>query len=511
VAAPPNPGGTAQFGPTTTVAPTRSWLVIADGKLAFGPVTLSYMLPFGNIYTARTVTGAIAAPGSQFNIYYLWAVLEYKDHFLGDKLQATARAYYSQFERTFNFQVYAPSVVAPPITNPDGTTNIGGLQLNSSSVGQRIGGTLDLDGQLPYHLRLLGGGEAFYEGLSGSNSQIPSPVASALPLLCPLAADGSRVSNCPLNFIDNASRIVGAVYGDLQWRLPLGLVLDGGVRLQKGFGQRPYDLTPLYSATLVWNFFRSYYFKANYATGFRPPTFQYTDAARGSLNWLGNPSLKNETSQAFQGELNGRLLRDVAYVRELELRIDYSYTVLDNLILREGQQFANSGTRAIQSVEAFARLYLHGDHFLQAAYTYLDSYSSQAAMRGMPNHWFSLSAVVNVIKSHFDLNATLTVLGPFEDPKRYPSGPGSIPGATSSENLTAITFDPAPAVALLQLGARVRLVGDQLVGSVQLYNVLDQHYYLPNPVYDLVPQTPANLIAAPGFSFFASLAYHPRF
>ena len=221
---------------------------------------------------------------------------------------------------------------------------------------------------------------------------------------------------------------------------------------------------------------------------------------------------ENEHSQSFQGELNGRFLRDVPYIRELEVRVDYSYTVLNNLILREGQLYANSGNRAIHSVEAFARLYLQGDHFLQGAYTYLDSHSSQTgAMRGMPNHWFSLSAVVNVVKSHFDLNATLNVLGPFEDPKRYPSGSGSIPGATASENLTAITFDRAPPVALLQLGARVRLAADRISASVQFYNVLDQHYYLPNPVYDVVPQAPANLIAAPGFSVFASLAYHPRF
>ena len=38
VAAPPNPGGTAQFGPTTLAVPTRSWLAIVDGKYSLGPV-----------------------------------------------------------------------------------------------------------------------------------------------------------------------------------------------------------------------------------------------------------------------------------------------------------------------------------------------------------------------------------------------------------------------------------------------------------------------------------------
>ena len=42
-----------------------------------------------------------------------------------------------------------------------------------------------------------------------------------------------------------------------------------------------------------------------------------------------NPNLQTERSQSFQGELNARLLRNVRKVRELELRVDYSYTVLD--------------------------------------------------------------------------------------------------------------------------------------------------------------------------------------
>ena len=95
---------------------------------------------------------------------------------------------------------------------------------------------------LPYDLRLLAGSEVFYEGFATPTRSIPSP--SPRPCRCsvPSTATAVDADNCPRTFINDASRFVGAVYVDAQWRPLRSISIDGGVRLQKGFGQRPYDL-----------------------------------------------------------------------------------------------------------------------------------------------------------------------------------------------------------------------------------------------------------------------------
>src|SRR5262249_9754914 len=148
---------------------------------------------------------------------------------------------------------------------------------------------------------------------------------------------GNRVPQCPRIFINDSERYVGALYVDAQWRPVQKLALDAGVRVQKGFGQWSYDWTPLGSAAVGWNVLPDFHIKANCATGFRPPVFNALGAAVGGVSYGPNPNLKNELSQSFQGEVNARLLKNVRKVRELELRIDYSYTYLENLIqIRNG-------------------------------------------------------------------------------------------------------------------------------------------------------------------------------
>ncbi len=279
---------------------------------------------------------------------------------------------------------------------------MGGLHFDiSHHLIQRAGATVDTDLNLPYGIRLLFGGELFYESLSNDVTEFdasPSPLTQ-LPLYCPVDPSGAPLPHCPRQFDNDASRGVGAVYLSAQWRPLQKLTFDGGVRIQKGFGPRPYDLTPLYSGAIVWNFLPDFHLKANYTTGFRPPAFQSTESSLGGLNYGGKPNLKTETSQSFQGEVNARLLRNVRKVRELELRIDYSYTFLDRLITIHQGSYGNTGKRAIHSVEGYAKLYLNGDHFLQASYTYLyGTQSDSGVQRNVPNHWFSLGASFNVIK-----------------------------------------------------------------------------------------------------------------
>jgi hypothetical protein len=74
---------------------------------------------------------------------------------------------------------------------------------------------------------------------------------------------------------------------------------------------------------------------------------------------------------------------------------------------------------------------------------------------------------------------------------------------------TDLTFDRLTPVADLQLGFRLRFLKDKLQFSGQFYNVLNQHYYYPDPFYDLTPTVELWPNPSPAaFSFFANLSYH---
>ncbi|HZS38190.1 MAG TPA: TonB-dependent receptor [Polyangia bacterium] len=535
----PQPIGEGYYGAATSPAVGRSWLLNIDGKFTFGPISLYYNVPLGELHPQVGFANTLV-PGESFTAYDRYAILEYKDRFWKDRFGFTAKGYWVQSLRAFNIELYPPSATFPPFTQMGGLPNVGGLHFDiSAMLIQHTGVTLDADLNLPHGIRILGGGEFFYEGVSNSTAYFnASPFPDQqLPLYCPVQTIPSTTGGpptyrplpfCPRQFVNDASRVVVAGYVDAQWRPFQKLTLDGGVRLQKGLGNRPYDLVPLYSGAIVWNFLPDFHLKANYATGFRPPVYQNIASALGGLNYGGSPDLKTETSQSFQGEINARLLRNVRKVRELELRADYSYTFLDRVIVIRQGTYANSGKRAIHSVEAYAKLYLAGDHFLQASYTYLNSVTSDSGTsRGVPNHWFTIGGTFNVIKSKpgnfrtaginpsLDFNFNLTVLGAYEDPNRYVSsltGPKidlNRAGDTAVARTTDLAFDRLTPVALLQLGVRLRFLGEKLAVSGQFYNVLNQRYYYPDEFYDLTPSTEMTPTPAPGFSGLVSVTYHP--
>jgi outer membrane cobalamin receptor len=252
----------------------------------------------------------------------------------------------------------------------------------------------------------------------------------------------------------------------------------------------------------------------NYATGFRAPAFNDTDSTQGGLNWGANPHLLNEKSQAFQGEINARVLRNTGMFREVELRADYAYTVLDDLIIISGSQFSgayqNTGTRSVHSVEGLARAYLQGDHFVALGYTYLNGVSSTVGpLRNVPNQWVTLTGSMSLVHHLLDLNANLAIYASYEDPNRYPSAPGGASGSTTSGPSSAVTFDRLSPVAVVQLGARLRLFHDRLAISAQFYNLLNQRYWLPDAPNQVRPQVESVPTPAPGFSFFGSITYRP--
>ena len=515
----PQPGGAAFYGAVAGDQPDRSWVLTVDGKLSLGPVSLYYNVPFGVVHPQLGFSNSIV-PRDSFTTFDRYGILEYKSRFFHDHFGLTAKGYYVQFYRQHSIQLFPPSAFFPPFSDADGRLHVGGLHGDiTHHLIQRGGVTLDSDLVLPHGIRLLFGGELSYESVSGSTVDFETPVdAALLPLYCPVDGAGRPLPDCPRQFTNDASRIVGAVYVDGQWTVAHRLTLDGGLRLQQGFGERPYALQPLGSAAMVWNFLPGLHLKGTYATGFRPPVFNVTDSPQGGLDYGGSPNLKTETSQSFQGELNARVLRNVDRVRELELRLDYSYTFLDNVIQVRSGSYDNTGKRSIHSVELYGKLYLTGDHFVQLSYTFLDARTSDAGVvRNTPNHWVTVGVSFNLVQGLLDVNANLSVFGAYQDPDRYPSGAGptidcqpgapSCIGPTTIARTTDLTFDRLTPVALLQLGLRLRFLHQRLGVSAQLYNVLDQHFWYPDGFYDLTPTMEMTPVPAPGFNFFASIGY----
>jgi outer membrane receptor protein involved in Fe transport len=192
---------------------------------------------------------------------------------------------------------------------------------------------------------------------------------------------------------------------------------------------------------------------------------------------------------------------------------------LDRVIQIRGGTYSNTGRRAIHSVEGYAKLYLTGDHFLQASYTYLNATTTDAGvLRNMPNHWVVLGASFNLVKNLLDVNMNLQVFGAYEDANRIPSAAsgaatggdpaqGGFTGTTSART-SDLAFDRLSPVANLQLGFRLRFLKDKLQASAQFYNVLNQRYYYPDFFYDLTPTIEMTPLPAPGFNFYASVGYH---
>ncbi|MSP61176.1 MAG: hypothetical protein EXR72_12690 [Myxococcales bacterium] len=507
----PQPAGVGFYAltPGSTNA-ARSWLLNLDGKVTFGPLSLYGSFPIGELnhalgFSSTLVTGD---PGGRnkntWNFYDRHAILEYKSRFVHDRLGLNAKAYYIQFNRDLHVRLFPDSgALATGLT----------FQVNGLNI-QRFGGTVDADFTGPWTWnRVLIGGEAFNERVAQSRTTFPDPVPENIPLTCPLQADGmTYVPNCPVVFINAAERTVVGLFLADQIRPVSTLTLDGGLRYQQGFGKRGYSPQLLGSAAAVWQFLPDAHVKVNFSQGFRPPVFNNTDGNGAGIQFAGNPNLNVERSESYQGELNARLLRNVRKVRELQLRIDYAYTLLNDFIFIKNSTYTNAGRRGIHSVEALAKLYLNGDHAITLGYTFLRvSTTDLGQLRNVPNHWFTVGAVFNLIKEILDVNLNLNVIGATEDPNRYRSGETNTPDGKPAllSRHTDLTFDQLTPVALLQLGARLRLWKDHITASAQVYNVLNQRYYHPDPFNDQAPTIELQPNQAQGFSFFASVAYRP--
>ena len=531
----PSPVGPHVYSVFADTNPERSFIVNVDGKISYGPVTLAYSMPFALMNTSLsfansptsgrwdTATGGPAGEPIRNHLqsFDRYVTLQYKGRFLKDRLGLDVKSYAVEFVRDLD------AVLLPGSSrNPSGTT------FNTDIRSYRVGLTVDGDATLPLRNRLLWGGDLFYEWVPEPTVHFPLSEPKDLPISCPLEKPGMTTPvfkpQCPVPFLFATNRLVTALYISDTFRPVQSLTLDAGVRLQGGFGQAQYikgnlggNGVILGSASLVWNFYRDMHLKANYASGFRPPVFNNTDSNGTAVQFGGSHQLSNETSQAFQGEWNAKLLRNIGPIRALQLRVDYAFTDLRGLIVISNGSYTNRRTdingvatgdgsdshRAIHSVESAARLYI-GDHTLSANYTFLHvSTNDRGVLRSMPQHSFNLGWVLSVIPGWLEQNGTLQVVGSYDDPNRVRTL--SLADGSTIANFSDLTFDKLPPQAILNLGVRAHFFKNRLWTSLNFYNVLNQRYFYPDPFYDLAPTLEVTPTPAPAWSTFFQIGGKP--
>ena len=453
-----------------------------------------------------------------------YVFLQFKDRWLGGKMGMDSKAYYVYFRRLMQ-----PTIILPAT---EGVFN-GIAFANHHGSPQRAGVTLDMDYLVHRMLRLQWGGEVFYEWLKNADVTFTAPLDdkgqldySALSVVCPYYNDNgdglpvydpanpentTYVPGCRQPFVFDVDRLVYALYLSGEFRPHKSVILDAGVRIQHApWGIATYKPQILYSAAAVWNFYKEFYLKANYATGFRAPVFNNTSSNGATINYAGNPHIKTEKSQAVQVELSARLLRDTKYVRQWDMRVDYSYTVLDRLIRIYQGRYVNLHKHDVHSVEFQTQLYLKGGHRLQMAYTFAtradDTAIGAGAFRSFPNHWFAAGGVFNLMDLRgwrLDLNSTFRIISAFEDPNRLIVC--SSPTATScSGRASDLTYDRIPPTSLLNVGLRLRgrPGGVPLEFTANTYNVLDDHWWAGDYFYDLGAKTEVMPTPGPRFYFY---------
>lgn len=531
----PLPAGPWVWDGISTANPARAFLVNIDGKLNYGPISLTYSIPFGQLNSSlgtgiNLATGLydVAAhrpagqqPQSFANTFDRYLILSYKSRFAKDRLGVDAKLYGIEFDRSLNFVVLAGALLNPP-----------GLNLIAPVRSYRVGFSLDGDATLPGHNRLLYGGDVFHEWVPTTGLLLSGAAPQALPINCPLAP-GSTLSmpmflpQCPLPLIFGADRTVAALYVSDQFRPIARLILDAGIRYQAGLGTRAYQGAllggtgqVLGSASLVWNFYDEMHLKANYANGFRPPVFNNTDSNGAAVQFGGNRLLSNEQSQAFQAEWNARVLKNIGPIRALQLRLDYAFTELQNLIvINEGSYTnhrldshdqADASKRHIHSVEAAGRLFA-GDAIFTLGYSFLYvTTNDRGLLRSVPQHLVSLGWMIPILK-WLDTNGTFLLIGSYDDPNRLRSASLPLPDGTLGTigNFSDVTFDRLPPQAQLHLGLRAHFFQNRLWSSLNFYNVLNQRIYYPDVFYDVTPTVEVIPNPAPGWSFFLQIGGKP--
>jgi len=552
----PQPNSANLYGPLTQTDTQQSTMITLDGKITYGKLQLRAYVPFGTMNQPAGLSGnpvrkdlpqdpmcpigtsdLTCVDPNRVNrangepLFDRYGVLEYRTRFANGAAGISARGYAMQFLRgLLPLQVLAPSDLLR-----------GGLAVSVDDVSYRAGAAVDGDIELTSALRVLYGGEAFREWKpdnvttsiqgAGTQSELPGPYdLTQLSVPCPRIYDPQTqkrvpIASCPLTFAFPADRVVLGAYLDPQYRPNKKLSFDLGGRLQVApgaLGLLAYDLNTTVAATMVWNFVPNWHLKVNYAQGFRPPVFNNTTSNGEAVQVGGNPKLSVETSDAAQVEINARIFKGERRIRELTFRIDGSYTRLNNLIAISSGTYANSGDRALTSLEFLGKLYVQGGHRIEFGYTYLRGETSDIGrLRSLPENTFSLAGVWQLVGSKLSATTTLKVTGAAEDPNRLVEYRGSTystcgatdPACRAGTPLNPVTvlptdlvMDRLPPIADLTLGLQYTPT-PKLMFSATAYNALVSHAYQPDVYFDYEPHLEYLPNPYEGFRAFVSATY----
>lgn len=523
----------------------RDWFLNFAGRLELGPVALDWMIPFEKDHRALATGGAPlrvnfldpsqqgAASTSSDSIRVLQ--LSYRDRFAHDKVGLLARAYVAQWlVRDDPFGVYPASPVV--------LANLGYQQdLRLKLIGDLIvrpGAAVDVDYRVTDDLELLAGAELFFDINRGVDQ---TSWAAAVGDGCPPGFTYDPYDThlpCRIvdRLIDDVTRAVGGGFVQANWRVLPELALSGGARLQ---ASSQFDPALLWSGGVVWRVADRTHLKLFASTGLRPPGTASTNVrdTTSAITFKANPNLNAETSRSFELEANTMLLRDAGVVRDLYLRANASYTLMDNVIGRPGGRFENSGQLDIIGAEAYGRLRFQSGPEVWANYTYtqvLDDHQPNGQLDNIAHHMLNLGGKVGFLDGHIELMGLLTFKSAMVDPNRPPLVDPSRPdysqscanvlasGVASDDPLRQIcsfptlsgavivmpgqvvreTIDP---VLLLDLGVRFRNIWRDLTVSVFVHNALDYRYYEPDLFGD--PRVISRPQPKPGMSFFGQISF----
>ncbi len=541
----PQPNSPLIYGPLNTANPARSMLFNFMASVTRGPLEARVVWPFGVQNRSLTFAGAVidedlpqddlpecqgVPPGgaiddppcidrgklsrkNEFHFFDRFVSLKWGDRFGAEKtIGANARAYLVQFVRRWD-----PIQILPAVDS----ILPGGLGFSVDSTTYRAGASFDSDIDFGERLRLVYGLEAFREWLpdrttlsrqgAGAQAVFAGPYnLDLLPIACPHQAEwdpstgdvvnAEKIAGCPVTFAFQTDRTVLGSYASGESRFSDKVRIQAGLRAQvapDAISKRPYDTQLLGSGAFLYNLAKDWHLKLNFTQGFRPPVFQNTDANGEAVQIPGVPGLQPETSRAYQVEINARL-KGLRSVREIDFRADYSYTVLENLILFPNGVYENLGTRGLHSGEFLGVIHLTGRHYLQLGYTLLRGSSEDIGqLRSLPTQWFNL-LLVSKLNESVELTNSLRVVSSFEDPNRIveyrdlDAGPdGTVQLGSPSEYVvvdpTDLVLDRIPPSAMLQFGARYT---PSIHWDVQLVavNALNALYYQPDSASSFSPR-----------------------
>lgn len=532
--------------PTTVSTDKRSWWFNAAGRLQLGPVSLSWMVPFELEYrviatgadniTHNYLTDSPGGVTTEGTDAVRSVILSYSDRFAHDKIGLNGRLYFVTWDIHENpFGVYAPS---PIVLAQAGHTQDIRLALVADEI-WRPGGAFDVDWRIRDTLTLLTGAELFADHSFGINQT---------------SWDEDHLGQCEEGFtydpldphlhcritqrqIFDEDRVTGGAFAELDWKPDPRIALSGGVRLQVS---SQYGAAVLGSGGLVWKIGDSTHLKLFGSQGLRPPSIVSTNVnpnTASGISYTGNPDLDPETTSSGELELNTVVLRDTGVVRDLYLRANAAYTLLDNVIgQNEARTYVNSSKRDIFTAEAAARLRFEAGHELWANYAFTKVYDDSlpgGELENFAQHIANFGAKLSFLDEHIELSGIVTYKSGMKDPNRPavvdPDRPDYslscaqiLAGALPADNPLAqvcqfetmssgvwvfpgsTVMEEIKPLVLVDVGVRFKNIWRDLAVSLFVHNALDSRYFEPDHFGD------ARVISRPqpkpGMSFFGTIS-----